>query len=164
MPSSMISETTGSTLTNSSSVIGSGADGVLAGFASDQCPEGFVSVAKSTLRILTLERLGETFNQQTAVLRYTPRKFVIHPDLRVIIVAEADHGAVPLAQREDLPGPMNIENGAIQEPGFRVSASNTWWDHTTIWCVADLTRKHSAMPLCAGAAIRGMLPLASTKE
>lgn len=91
-----------------------------AGFASDQCPEGFVSVAKSTLRILTLERLGETFNQQTAVLRYTPRKFVIHPDHRVIIVAEADHGAVPLAQREDLPGPMNIENGAIQEPGFRV--------------------------------------------
>ncbi|KAK9851365.1 hypothetical protein WJX84_007420, partial [Apatococcus fuscideae] len=88
-------------------------------FASDQCPEGFVSVAKSTLRILTLERLGETFNQQTAVLRYTPRKFVIHPDHRVIIVAEADHGAVPLAQREDLPGPMNIENGAIQEPGFR---------------------------------------------
>ena len=79
-----------------------------------------MSVAKSTLRILTLERLGETFNQQTAVLRYTPRKFVIHPDHRVIIVAEADHGAVPLAQREDLPGPMNIENGAIQEPGFRV--------------------------------------------
>ena len=33
-------------------------------FASDQCPEGFCAVSRNTLRILTLERLGETFNQQ----------------------------------------------------------------------------------------------------
>jgi hypothetical protein len=35
-----------------------------AGFASDQCPEGFVAVAKGSLRILTVENVGETFNQQ----------------------------------------------------------------------------------------------------
>ena len=81
-----------------------------------------MSVAKSTLRILTLERLGETFNQQTAALRYTPRKFVIHPDHRVIIVAEADHGAVPLAQREDLPAPMAMENG-LPQPGLKVGCT-----------------------------------------
>ena len=39
-----------------------------------------MAVAKNTLRILTLERLGETFNQQSCPLRYTPRKFVIHPE------------------------------------------------------------------------------------
>ena len=33
-------------------------------FASEQCPEGFCAVAKNTLRILSLERLGESFNQQ----------------------------------------------------------------------------------------------------
>lgn len=55
-----------------------------AGFASEQCPEGFVAVAKNTLRILTLERLGETFNQQSCPLRYTPRRFVIHPDTRSV--------------------------------------------------------------------------------
>ena len=33
-------------------------------FSSEQCPEGFCAVAKNTLRILSLERLGETFNQQ----------------------------------------------------------------------------------------------------
>lgn len=33
-------------------------------FSSEQCPEGFCAVAKSTLRILSLERLGESFNQQ----------------------------------------------------------------------------------------------------
>ena len=42
-------------------------------------PEGFVAVAKNTLRVITLERVGEFFNQQSLRLRYTPRKFVIHP-------------------------------------------------------------------------------------
>ena len=45
-------------------------------FASEQCPEGFVSVASNTLRILTVERFGEIFNQQTTKLAYTPRKAV----------------------------------------------------------------------------------------
>lgn len=34
------------------------------GFASDQCPEGFVAVSKGSLRILAVENVGETFNQQ----------------------------------------------------------------------------------------------------
>jgi hypothetical protein len=50
-----------------------------AGFCSEQVPEGFVAVAKNTLRVITLERVGEFFNQQSLRLRYTPRKFVIHP-------------------------------------------------------------------------------------
>jgi len=36
------------------------------GFASDQCPEGFVAVAKGSLRILAVENVGETFNQQVS--------------------------------------------------------------------------------------------------
>jgi len=48
-------------------------------FASEQCPEGFVSVAGNTLRILTVERFGEIFNQQSLKLAYTPRKAVRHP-------------------------------------------------------------------------------------
>ena len=42
-----------------------------------------MAVAKNTLRILTLERLGEPFNQQLCRLRYTPRKFVIHQEHKV---------------------------------------------------------------------------------
>jgi splicing factor 3B subunit 3 len=34
------------------------------GFASDQCPEGFVAVSKGMLRILSVENVGEPFNQQ----------------------------------------------------------------------------------------------------
>ena len=37
------------------------------GFASEQCPEGFCAISRNTLRILTLERLGEAFNQQVSI-------------------------------------------------------------------------------------------------
>ncbi|KAG2431599.1 hypothetical protein HYH02_013292 [Chlamydomonas schloesseri] len=72
------------------------------GFASDQCPEGFVAVVKSTLRILAVENVGDAFNTQACRLRYTPRKLLIHPESRLLLIAEADHAAVPLAEREDL--------------------------------------------------------------
>lgn len=59
-------------------------------FASEQCSEGFVAVTKSTLRVLTIERLGEFFNQQVVKLRHTPRRLAIHPDYNLLLVAEAD--------------------------------------------------------------------------
>lgn len=40
------------------------------GFSSEQCPEGFCAVTNGTLRILSLERLGEAFNQK---VQYAPR-------------------------------------------------------------------------------------------
>ena len=42
-------------------------------FSSEQCPEGFVAIAKNTLRVLAVERLGESFNKTSTSLRYTPR-------------------------------------------------------------------------------------------
>lgn len=38
------------------------------GFSSEQCPEGFCAVTNGTLRILSLERLGEAFNQKVGFL------------------------------------------------------------------------------------------------
>ncbi|KAK9814939.1 hypothetical protein WJX73_002520 [Symbiochloris irregularis] len=78
-------------------------------FSSDQCVEGICAVAKNSLRILTIERLGETFNQQALQLRYTPRRFVIHPDHKTLMIAEADHAAIPASEREPL---APLENGA----------------------------------------------------
>lgn len=36
---------------------------------------------------------------QVTRLRYTPRKFVVHPETNMLVIAEADHAAVPLAER-----------------------------------------------------------------
>eukprot|EP00232_Nephroselmis_pyriformis_P023620 CAMPEP_0182873278 /NCGR_PEP_ID=MMETSP0034_2-20130328/12223_1 /TAXON_ID=156128 /ORGANISM="Nephroselmis pyriformis, Strain CCMP717" /LENGTH=801 /DNA_ID=CAMNT_0025005915 /DNA_START=153 /DNA_END=2554 /DNA_ORIENTATION=- len=63
-------------------------------FTSEQCPDGIVAVTGNTLRIVTLERLGEAFNQSSLRLRYTPRKFAIHPQHKTLMICEADHGVV----------------------------------------------------------------------
>ena len=43
-------------------------------FSSEQCPEGFCAVARNTLRILSLERLGESLNQQVAPFPLGPQR------------------------------------------------------------------------------------------
>ena len=44
-------------------------------------------------RILALEKLGAVFNQVATPLRYTPRKFVIHPQSNSLLIVESDHNA-----------------------------------------------------------------------
>lgn len=72
------------------------------GFASDACPEGFVAVRRNVLHIFSVDNVGAAFNQQSTRLRYTPRRLLVHPTHRTLIVAECDHAAVPLAERADL--------------------------------------------------------------
>nr|GFA91597.1 hypothetical protein [Tanacetum cinerariifolium] len=43
-----------------------------ASFSSDQCAEGVVAVVGDALRVFTLERLGETLNETTIPLWFTP--------------------------------------------------------------------------------------------
>jgi hypothetical protein len=61
-----------------------------------------VAVVKNTLRILSVENIGETFNQSVSRLRYTPRRLLVHHDLRALLVAESDYQAVPLADNAEL--------------------------------------------------------------
>ena len=60
-------------------------------FSSEQCPEGLVCVASNTLRILTVQRLGEAFNQQSIPLAFTPRKMALLSDHKCFVVIESDH-------------------------------------------------------------------------
>ncbi|KAH7296253.1 hypothetical protein KP509_26G015800 [Ceratopteris richardii] len=71
-----------------------------ASFCSEQCPEGVVSVAGDALRVFTIERLGETFNQTIVPLRYTPRKFILHPNKKNLIILESDKAAFTAEERE----------------------------------------------------------------
>jgi len=71
-----------------------------ASFSSDQCAEGVVAVAGDALRVFTIERLGETFNQTVMPLRYTPRKFILHPKQKSLIIIESDQGAFTAEERE----------------------------------------------------------------
>lgn len=60
-------------------------------FSSPKCPEGIVAIAGNTLRIISVERLGENFTHTVVPLRYTPRKIEIHPETNFLIILEKDH-------------------------------------------------------------------------
>jgi splicing factor 3B subunit 3 len=62
-------------------------------FASEHCPEGIVAIAGNTLRILSLDRLGDAFHAEALPLRYTPRKVGVHSISGNLVVIEADHNA-----------------------------------------------------------------------
>jgi splicing factor 3B subunit 3 len=68
-------------------------------FNSEQCPEGIIATAANTLRIITLDRLGEMFNQTSHELKYTPRKMVLHPQTSYLIMIETDHNTFSFTQR-----------------------------------------------------------------
>ncbi|KAM0011772.1 putative WD40/YVTN repeat-like-containing domain superfamily [Helianthus debilis subsp. tardiflorus] len=91
------------------------------------CAEGVVAVAGDALRVFTIERLGETFNETAIPLRYTPRKFVFHPKKKLLVTIESDQGAFPAELRESAKkecfeaagqgenGKMEIENGVMMK-------------------------------------------------
>uniref|UniRef100_A0A803M5Z5 Splicing factor 3B subunit 3 n=1 Tax=Chenopodium quinoa TaxID=63459 RepID=A0A803M5Z5_CHEQI len=71
-----------------------------ASFSSDQCAEGVIAVAADSLKVFTVERLGETFSQTIIPLRYTPRKFVLHPKQNLLVIIESDQRALTAEERE----------------------------------------------------------------
>ena len=48
-------------------------------------------------------KLATPFLLQSLRLSYTPRKFLVHPERKTLVIAEADHASVPAAEREPLP-------------------------------------------------------------
>lgn len=63
------------------------------GFSSEQCPEGLITTTENSLRIITMERLGEVFNQQEIQLKFTPRSFVVHKPSNLLVLIESEHNS-----------------------------------------------------------------------
>lgn len=80
-------------------------------FRSEQCLEGIVAVAGSTLRIVTVDNLGEHFNQTVTPLRYTPRKACRVPGTRQMVVIESDHNEYNEAERAHLSARAKAAGG-----------------------------------------------------
>jgi splicing factor 3B subunit 3 len=75
----------------------------IAGFSAEICPSGFVSVdtATKTLRIFSLERLGDDFNQRVVNLQYTPRRMAVcgsGPKYLLVVEADCNVTSAPLLQ------------------------------------------------------------------
>ncbi|KAI9208104.1 CPSF A subunit region-domain-containing protein [Polychytrium aggregatum] len=61
------------------------------GLCSEQCPEGVVAISANTLRVLTFEKLGSSFNQGIVPLKYTPRRFTLHQASKNFVIIESDY-------------------------------------------------------------------------
>ena len=88
-------------------------------FSSAQCPEGIVAIAGNTLRIIAVEKLGIVFNQTKAPLKYTPRKFVVHPIARTLFVIESENRTYSSKEQFKLLAEKGIHltNGASHAGG-----------------------------------------------
>jgi len=62
-------------------------------FTSEHCIEGLVAIAGTTLRILSLDKLGDNFTSEAIPLRYTPRRIAHHSASGHLVVIESDHNA-----------------------------------------------------------------------
>ncbi|KAI9916391.1 hypothetical protein PsorP6_018104 [Peronosclerospora sorghi] len=85
-------------------------------FNSEPCPGGIVALAQDGMKILTVDHLGETFNQQKCNLRYTPRKAVIHYPSRRLVLIESDHNEYGAAYKRQRGLPIPDIRSATETP------------------------------------------------
>jgi len=89
---------------------------------SEAVPEGIVAISGSSLKILTIDRLGATFNQSEIPLLHTPRHFIPFPETSNLVIIESDHNAAPPSPDTDdkssVPSIKQEEDGnmAVENP------------------------------------------------
>ena len=86
-----------------------------ASFNSPQCPDGFVTIAQNTLKIISCDVASDQkFSQETVPLSYTPRRVIVVPPIGDgesprVGVLEADHNAFTEAERIKLVSELGGE-------------------------------------------------------
>ncbi|GAB5371141.1 hypothetical protein AAMO2058_001554100 [Amorphochlora amoebiformis] len=78
-------------------------------FSSEHCPEGIVAITNGSLRIVTLEKLGDLFNTTTLSLRYTPRRMAIHPANNHIVVVESENKTFSLPEKVEMEKQLGVK-------------------------------------------------------
>ena len=73
------------------------------------------------IRILSVDKIANSFNQQAIPLKFTPRRFIIHPEFQNFILIESDHNMISekaktsmLRQKLHDPDDMDEEAGIAE--------------------------------------------------
>lgn len=70
-------------------------------FSSEQCREGIVGIIDNSLRIFSVDKLGDMFNQISIPLQYTPRAMA-YTSSNLIVTIESDHLTYPKLIRDEI--------------------------------------------------------------
>eukprot|EP00038_Savillea_parva_P021739 m.35912 g.35912 ORF g.35912 m.35912 type:complete len:1203 (-) comp5341_c0_seq1:190-3798(-) len=117
-------------------------------FSSDQVPEGIVAIARDSLRILSLERLGAVFNTTKTSLPCTPRRFAVDDASATLVVIDGDHlgtdGAGSGAAASGAGSAMDTDTDAPPPPppppgASAVGGSRGWVGHVSVVDPAEST-------------------------
>lgn len=133
-------------------------------FSSEQCQEGMVVISGSTLRIISVDKLGGVFNQSSIKLKYTPRRFVFDEPSKAFVIIEADHNVLcdselqkRLGQRTD----MSDDDYSILDPevfGTPAAGEGKWASCIRLLDpvsaethdLIELTNNEAAVSICVG--------------
>ncbi|MCJ1353375.1 MAG: pre-mRNA-splicing factor rse1 [Icmadophila ericetorum] len=80
-------------------------------FSSEQCPEGMVGIQGQSLRIFSIDKLGNNLLQKSIPLTYTPRKFVRHPEQPIFYTIESDYNTLSPSTKQRLLNDSTVVNG-----------------------------------------------------
>ncbi|KIE02860.1 Pre-mRNA-splicing factor rse-1, partial [Metarhizium majus ARSEF 297] len=80
-------------------------------FSSEQCEEGIVGIQGQSLRIFSIDRLGDTLTQKAVSLTYTPKKLIKHPEQPLFYTIESDNNTLPPDLRAQLMADPAVVNG-----------------------------------------------------
>jgi splicing factor 3B subunit 3 len=78
-------------------------------FENEMVGLGVVGTVGNTLRILTLDRLGEEFTESLMPLKYTPRKFIMHPTSGCFVVIEREYNVACPSDRQNTQKQVEID-------------------------------------------------------
>lgn len=86
-----------------------------ASFTSKQCLEGVVAIAGNALKIFTIEKFGQVFNETSVALTYTPRRFVVNPIHKSIAIIETDHNTYSSQEKKKALKARGFDDEDAQE-------------------------------------------------
>jgi splicing factor 3B subunit 3 len=83
-------------------------------FASSQCAEGIIMTAANTLKVVSIDKIGELFHKHSVPLRYTPRKMVSHPQNNHLCIIEADNNSYSYKMAAELKAALAIDEEELK--------------------------------------------------
>ncbi|KAG8427111.1 pre-mRNA-splicing factor rse1 [Metarhizium acridum] len=99
-------------------------------FSSEQCEEGIVGIQGQSLRIFSIDRLGDTLTQKAISLTYTPKKLIKHPEQPLFYTIESDNNTLPPDLRAQLiadPAVVNGDTKVLPPEEFGYPKGNRRW-------------------------------------
>lgn len=78
-------------------------------FHSQHCPDGIVAINNESLRIFSINRIDDDFNQTILPLTFTPRRLLVHPQTNNLIVIESEPNSFSYKQVSESLGEQGMQ-------------------------------------------------------